>query len=377
MKQGRAITAIFLVLVIIHGLIHLFGFIKAFDLAEIGVFTQSIPESIGILWLISTLLFLIASALILSRKKWWWIPAIFGVILSQILIIISWQDAKFGTILNLIILVPILIAFINALPSSLSNIYKSEVRKRLVQVDDQKIIDVDIQYLPDPVQKYLRYTGVIGKPKVNNFRAEFDGAMKQKREGKWMDIYSEQYNFYDDNARLFYIKSSILGIPFDGLHKYVGNKAIMQIKVASLFFVVDAKGKEMDQSDTVTLFNDMCVFTPAALIDKSIQWRQIDSLTVKAKFINKGIEVKAILYLNEKGELINFASDDRYLTENGKDYVNYRWSTPVSRYVDFDGRKIPTHGEAIWHTPEGEFSYAKFDLKEIKFNVEKFQEVKV
>ena len=30
------------------------------------------------------------------------------------------------------------------------------------------LTDVDIQFLPQPVQKYLRYTGVINQPKLNN-----------------------------------------------------------------------------------------------------------------------------------------------------------------------------------------------------------------
>ena len=257
---------------------------------------------------------------------------------------------------------------------SFSNMYKAEVQKKLVPIDNISILnETDIQHLPEPVQNYLRYTGAIGKPKIYNFRVVFSGGMKRKMRGKWMDITSEQYNFYSDYARLFYVKSSLYGIPFDGLHKYVGNNATMQVKVASIFRVVDAKGEKMDQSDTVTFFNDMCLFAPATLIDDHIQWEQVDPLIVKAKFVNKGIAITATLYFNEMGELINFTSDDRYSTEDGKEYINYKWSTPINRYKDFNGRIISTYGEAIWHTPEGEFSYARFDLKEIEYNVESYK----
>jgi hypothetical protein len=300
--------------------------------------------------------------------------AVAAVLLSQILIFQNWGDARFGTILNIIILLPVIIAFISALPSSFPNVYKSEVQKRLSPIDNLSVLsETDVQHLPDSVQKYLRYSGAIGKPKVNNFRLAFDGKMKQKMGAKWMDISSEQYNFYDDYARLFYIKSSLFGIPFDGLHAYIGNKATMQIKVAFFFQVVDAKGEKMDQSDTVTLFNDMCVFAPATLIDKNIQWEQVDPLTVEAKFTNADMTVAAALYFNEKGELINFISDDRYYTENGEKYINYRWSTPISGYTDFNGRKVPASGEAIWHTPEGEFVYARFGLTEIEYNLEDYK----
>jgi hypothetical protein len=41
----------------------------------------------------------------------------------------------------------------------------------------------------------------------------------------------------------------------------------------------------------------------------------------------------------------------------------------VRDYKDFDGRMVPSHGEAVWHTPEGELSYGKFTLVGIEYNL--------
>lgn len=88
--------------------------------------------------------------------------------------------------------------------ASFSNIYKAEVQKRLAPIDNISILnETDIQHLPEPVQKYLRYTGAIGKPNIYNFRVAFTGGMKRKIVGKWMDITYEQYNFYSDYAHVF------------------------------------------------------------------------------------------------------------------------------------------------------------------------------
>ena len=166
----------------------------------------------------------------------------------------------------------------------------------------------------------------------------------------------------------------MFGIPFDGLHVYAGNTATMQIKVASMFQVVDAFGEKMSHGETVTVFNDMCFFAPSTLISKNIQWETIDSLTVKATFINSDIQVRAILKFNVTGELIDFTSDDRFYCEDGKTYLSYKWSTPIKNFIDKDGRKVPSYGEAIWHIPfEGEFCYARFDLKEIEYNCTNFK----
>ena len=252
--------------------------------------------------------------------------------------------------------------------------YQAEVQKRLKPISDASILTADdIRLLPEPVQKYLVYVGAIGKPKVQNVRVVFNGSMKRNDKSNWMPILSRQYNFFDEPSRFFYIRAKMFGIPFDGLHVYAGNTATMQIKVASLFQVVDAKGDKMSLGETVTVLNDMCFMAPATLISKNIQWETINSLTVKAKYTNDKITISAILKFNEKGELIDFLSDDRYYCEDGKTYLSYPWSTPIRNYIEIDGRKVPCYGEAIWHMPEGEFCYAKFDLKDIEYNCTEFK----
>jgi len=151
-----------------------------------------------------------------------------------------------------------------------------------------------------------------------------------------MPIKSQQYNFFDEPSRFFYIKAKMFGIPFDGLHVYSGNEATMQIKVASMFQVVDAKGEKMNHGETVTVLNDMYLMTPATLISETIRWEPIDSHSVKAFYTNDKITVTAILIFNQIGELIDFISEDRYYCEDGKTYLSYKCSTPISNNEEID-----------------------------------------
>ena len=48
---------------------------------------------------------------------------------------------------------------------------------------------------------------------------------------------------------------------------------------------------------------------------------------------------------------------------------SYPWSTPVRNYRESGGRRVPGYGELVWHTPEGEFTYGKFHLVEIEYNL--------
>ena len=95
----------FAFLLLAHGLIHLMGFAKAFKYAEITQLTQPISRTAGVFWLLAAVLFLVATALFFLQKDNWWMFALPAVLLSQGLIFTSWQDAKFGTIANVLIVV--------------------------------------------------------------------------------------------------------------------------------------------------------------------------------------------------------------------------------------------------------------------------------
>jgi hypothetical protein len=259
---------------------------------------------------------------------------------------------------------------------SIKRTYQAEAIKGLNRFDASNtsiVTGKDTEHLPKAVQNYLAYVGVTGKEKPQNARISLEGEMKLSPQKAWNKIKSEQYDFFDSPTRLYHIKGIINGIPSEGLDSYRNGKGNMLIKIASLFTVADARGREMDQSAAVTLLNDMCLLAPAALIDDRIQWKAIDPLTAEATFKDNGNHVSAILHFNEKGELTNFITDDRYYTMTDGSYQKVRWSTPVGNYKDFNGLRLPGYGEAIWHLPEGDFCYAKFNVKTVKFNCKTFQ----
>jgi hypothetical protein len=360
----------FLIIVIVaHGLIHLLGFVKAFRLAPVGQLAQDISRPAGLFWLLAAALFVIAGILLLARSDSWWIPAVPAVVISQALVIASWGDARFGTVANLVVLLALVPALAALLPGSFSREFEREARAGLSRTGElPPVSEGDLARLPEPVRKYLRTCGTVGRPRLRNLHVTFTGTMHRTPQSGPMKITVEQYEFFDPPMRLFYMKAGVFGVPFDGLHVFRGTNATMRVRVASLFQVVDARGPMMAQSETVTLFNDMCVLAPATLVDGHIQWEPVDSLTARARFTKDGITIGAELRFNEAGELVDFVSRDRFMSADGVHGEIYPWSTPVRDYRDFDGRRVSTFGEAVWHTPRGPFAYARFALKTIEYD---------
>ena len=360
-------------LLVIHGLIHLLGFTKAFGLAQPSPLQAAISRPMGILWLAAALLLAGSAGLVLLAVRWWWMPAALGVVLSQILIFTAWNDAKAGTIANVILLVPIVVAALAAAPWSFRSLYNQEVAINLAERTQQPrlLTAADTAHLPPVVQRYLAFVGAMDKPQVANYQLRFSGALRNSPESKWMPMTAHQQSFANPPARLFWVESALFGIPFDAFHRYVGAEATFRVRLASLLTMVDAHGAEMNKSETVTLLNDMFILAPATLIDQSIRWEELDPLTVRATWTNAGNTIAAVVSFDDSGALVNFVSDDRSMTADGKTYAQLRWSTPVDDWRDFDGRKLPARGETIWTLPGGEFAYGRFEIQAVQYNVTK------
>lgn len=359
---------IFLVFVLLHGLIHALGFAKAFAFKEVKELTLPISKPLGLLWLSATILFLIYGMRQFANAKYAWVSGIVAVMVSQILVILFWKDARFGTIPNLIVLLVSLVSLGSfLLHHEFSSRVKFDFSENNTLATDT-ITENDISHLPVIGRKYLHYTRSVGKPKVRNFRAEFVGGMRAKPGDKYMKLQSVQYNFFKKPSRYFFMSASKMGLPATGLHLYQNETATFVVRLLNWFKVVDARGEQLNQAETVTLFNDMCFIAPATLIDKRITWEALDQTTVKGIFKNGRIHIRAVLYFNEKGELANFISNDRYETD-GKKYVNYPWATPVEDYRMMSGYLLPSRAKLIYQRPGGDFCYGELEYKSVKYNL--------
>jgi hypothetical protein len=271
-------------------------------------------------------------------------------------------------LLILLLVIILIVALIIYGQRSFQSQYQKDVQQGLARKAESQpdiLTEQDLVHLPGPIQQYLRLAGVVGKPKVHNFKVTFEGDMRSKDQ-EWFRFTSEQHNFMDAPERLFFMKAKVKGLPTAGYHAYKEGEARMLIKLLSLIPVVNISGPEMLKAETVTVFNDMCLMAPATLIDDRIQWEPIDDLSAKAVFTVDKISITATLFFNEKGELINFISDDRY-DVNQKQWL--RFSTPVKEYKNINGFHLISYGEAVWHYPEGEFVYGKFRVKNIEYNL--------
>lgn len=357
------------VVLTVHALVHLLGFAKAFGSALLPQLAIAIARPMGLVWLLAMLLLLAAAAALWLAPRMFWIIGGVGVVVSQVAIVASWGDARFGTLVNMFMLMAVAYCAFAWGPFGLHADYLRHTARALDSLpapSASAITEADLAPLPAPVRRYLRFAGVVGQPQVQSFRVRMTGRIRSAADAPWMPFTAEQHSFLSPPRRFFFMQARRSGLPLDGLHAYAGDGATMRIKLLSMFPVIDLKGPALTRTETVTVLNDMAIMAPAALIDPAIRWRQIDDRQVEATYTDGPNAVRAVLAFDATGALVNFWSDDRpALAADGVTLQPQRWSTPVSAYRSQGGYRLASRGEARYAAPGGAYAYAEFDGIEV------------
>lgn len=356
-------------LLLIHGLIHLTGYVKSVRPESVPQLMSAISKPEGILWALCAGLFTLSASAVWIMKDKWWMIAMAAVALSQTLIFLNWSDAKFGSLANMVILAAVMAGYAG---NKFYREYCTDWEKAVEQTSTpamRTLTEQDISVLPEAVQRYMRFCGVVGKEVPVNMRVEMAGEMRSRKKD-WFGFHSEQVNTFSRASRQFFMRGRMYGMDVPGYHRFAQGKATMDIRLLSLFRVVHNEGREMDEAETVTFFNDMCIMAPASLTDARIIWGDSGNDFADAQFTDNGITISARLVFGEDGRLVNFFSDDRFDMSQGAP-LKMTFSTPVKEYSEVNGIRIFSSGEAVWHYPEGEFVYGRFYLKKIEYNIGK------
>ena len=74
-------------LLTVHALIHLVGLFKAFGFAELAQLTTPISKPLGVVWLLATLVLLVAVITLFVAPHSFWLVGAFDLLISQIVIV--------------------------------------------------------------------------------------------------------------------------------------------------------------------------------------------------------------------------------------------------------------------------------------------------
>lgn len=357
---------VFAFLLLMHALIHLMGFVKAFQLGNIESLTQTISKPAGIFWLLTTLLYLAAITGYFMDKSLWPVLAIIASVLSQVLIIMVWRDAKFGTIANILIVLIALPAFAHFRFQQMVT-HESQDLLKHITLQTLIVTEEKLQHLPAPVQRWLKKSGVVGQVTPAVARIRQTGRMRTAPDSKWMPFTATQY--FDLIHPAFVWNTTVQVAPLitmTGRDKFLNGEGEMLIKILSLITVVNEGHNDKINSGTMLRYLGETSWFPAAALSPYITWEAIDSLSAKATMNYKGTTATGIYHFNNDGDCIAFEAD-RYFG-GGKDARLERWRVEATGYRDFGGVRVPYTNKVIWKLAEGDFNWLELELTALEVN---------
>lgn len=224
----------------------------------------------------------------------------------------------------------------------------------------------DLEGLPQNVQRWLEYSGIIGKEKIISVRLKQKAVMRLDSDKPWMPVQAEQYFTLEEPGFIWTanIKAAPL-VHIAGRDRYADGRGNILIKLLSLFTVADSKGEETDQGAMLRYLAETIWF-PGAALHEYITWEEVDADHAKATMTYGGITASGVFTFNDKGEVIQFEAE-RYGEFDGEFRLE-TWSIPLREYKEFAGIKVPTKGDVTWKFASGDFNWFNFELTEIEYN---------
>jgi hypothetical protein len=357
----------FSIFILLHAAIHLLGFVKGFQLAQVQALTTDISKFAALWWLAAFLLLAVGGIGLWTGQEGWVFWTIAGLAISSALIVGTWSDAKFGMIPNLIILLSVIVSFSSR---QMDRMIAEETAQILSQVPASApsiLQEQDLVGLPLPVQKWLKACGAVGQPVIQSARVQQKARMKMKPEQEgWYAAEAEQYTTTEPPAFIWSVRLRMMPLlQVRGRDKYVEGQGEMLIKLNALINIVNERGDKLDEG-TLQRYLGELVWLPSLALSPHIAWEAIDDFSAKATMSYRGVSGSGIFYFDGAGVFTKFVAE-RYMG-NEPDAQRYPWVLTVDDYAAFDGITVPAKMQATWQMKEGDWTWLELEIADLKFN---------
>ena len=222
------------------------------------------------------------------------------------------------------------------------------------------ITEADLGDLPAPVQRYLRRSGVVGKPRIQSAVVQQKGAFRTAQDGSWMPTRARESYTVDPPGFVWQAHISMASLPILTVRDhYRDGEGRVLAKIGGLFAVADERA---DEAALMRYFNEL-MWLPTAYLGDNVVWEPVDEHHARATMTDRGMSASALFTFNDEGDIVNFAAD-RYcsLTADIE-----RWETPIDQWAEFQGFRVPLHGQGVWKLADGDFAYIDLGILDISY----------
>lgn len=364
----------FAALIFIHALIHLMGFILGWKIARLPEMSGKtllplsppVEKTAGIIWLANCMLFMLCGLGFILNREWWMTAGIIAVIVSQLMVILYWRDAKAGTIANLIIFIGIALSCGSADFSKQTAAEVERIHETNVGAPARTVSREMLAGLPEPVGRWLLGSGIVGRSAAHSVHLVQKGMMRTKPgQDRWMKVEAEQDITINEPAFVWKADIKMIGLTvISARDSFIEGKGRMTIKLLSLIMMDDADGMKIDQAAMQRYLVEM-IWYPWAALSPYVKWEAIDSRAARVVMKYRGVSGSCVFHFNEAGEVVGLSAD-RYMG-GGEDAALEKWVGTTKIYGTMGGIRMPVNVEVGWKLRTGDFTWYKFEIERLEY----------
>ena len=233
--------------------------------------------------------------------------------------------------------------------------------------DKQTVTDDMLEPLPEPVRRYLHWTGVIGRPWIHTARVRQEGLFRLGADRPWMPMRADQSYTVDPPGMRWRARFKMFGLPlFSANDSYQDGQGHMFGKAVGLFTLFDDRSEKLTQGTLVRYLSEMIWF-PIACLGGNIRWTAVDDYAADVALTDHGRTASGRMFFDDLGRPTTFEAM-RYKEDRGT-YTLLPWHTPMSAWEERGGLNIPVRGEVYWVMPDGtQLTYGDFNIVSVEYN---------
>lgn len=349
-------------IVVMHGLIHLMGFVAYWPLGEIaelpykttllnGRFqlSQTGMRLFSVLWLLAAVGF-VGSAISLLTKQPLWLPLMFAAVLVSVAITaLDWGNAFRGTIISLVILVPLLLVWgLRIQPQPFASFPQPTQPLTAVPLPTD---------LPAPVARY--YQTIVG----NELPVLETAVITGRGTLRFMGVsFPARLRFTHEAGQGYrhYIETTLFGYPIMKVNeRYLDGKARMQLPVG----VIENEPK-VDMAANLGLWGESIWLPSIFLTDSRVRWEAIDDTSARLIVPFEAGEDSFTAVFDPQTNLLVSMEAMRYKEADSTEKVPWRFD--ILAWDEYEGIMIPSRSSVTW-ADEGT-PWLVIELDEITYN---------
>jgi hypothetical protein len=221
----------------------------------------------------------------------------------------------------------------------------------------------DVDLLPEPVQRWLRWAGIAGKPYPGTVRLRQRGEFWLN--GSWQPFRADQYFSIEPPGFVWQVSVQVASLlPMFGRDRWTDGDCSLQMRILGVVPVTNSSGQKLAQGAMLRWLGEIIWF-PQAAIAPAIGWERLDDNSARATITAGGQTGSATFVFDAEGRPIEYRADR--FNDSKKRVVPF---VNINReYGSFHGVRIPTAGEALWKYETGDFPYIRWEITQVSFDI--------